>query len=59
MGQGNESLFNGPGHMTKMTAMPIYVKTLKTLLLRNQNVDDLETRFAASGALVLPNLFKL
>ena len=45
--------------MTKMAAMPIYgVKTLKNLLLRNQKADDLETWYAASGAQVLPSLFK-
>ena len=26
LGRGNESLYNGPGHMTKMTAKPIYGK---------------------------------
>ena len=30
------------------------VKTLKNLLLWNQNADDLETWYAASGARVLP-----
>ena len=40
-----------------MAAMPIYGENLKTLL-RNQNADDLETWFAASGAQVLPSLFK-
>ena len=50
---------NGPGHMTKMATMPIImVKTLKNLLLQNQMADDLETWYAASGARVLPNLFK-
>ena len=39
---------NGPGHMTKMAAMPIYGKTLKNLL-RNQTADDHETWYAASG----------
>ena len=34
---------NGPGHMTKMAATPIYGKTPKTLLLRNQRAYDLET----------------
>ena len=34
------------------------VKALKNLLLRNQKADDLETWYAASGARVLPNLFK-
>ena len=37
---------------------PHMVKTLKNLLLRNQKADDLETWYAASGARVLPNLFK-
>ena len=48
---------NGPGHMTKTAVMPIYGKNLKNLL-RNQNADDLETWNAASGARVLPDLFK-
>ena len=26
---GNESLFNGPGHMTNMVAMPMYDKNLR------------------------------
>ena len=55
MGWGNE---NSPGHMTKMAAMPLYGKTLKNLLLRNQKADDLETWYAASGARVLPHLFQ-
>ena len=29
MGWGNESYSNGPGHMNKMAAMPIYGKNLK------------------------------
>ena len=39
---------------------PYMVKTLnlKSLLLRNQTADDLETLYAASGAQVLPSLFK-
>ena len=47
--------------MTKMAAMPIYGKNLKQiffLLLRKQKVDDLETWYAASGAQILPSLFK-
>ena len=63
MGWGNESLFNyfgsnDPGHMTKMAAMLYMVKILKNLLLHNQKVNDLETWYAASGARVLPSLFK-
>ena len=38
--------------------MPIYGKKLKTLLLRNKNVDDLETWYAALGAQILPSLIK-
>ena len=34
---------SGPGHMAKMTAMPIYGKTLNNLLLQNQKADELET----------------
>ena len=44
--------------MTKMAAMPIYVKNMKNLLLWNQKADDLESLYAASSAQVLPNLFK-
>ena len=44
--------------MTKMAAMPIYGKNLKLILLRNHKADELETWYAASGARVLPSLFK-
>ena len=37
---------------------PYMVKTLKTLLLQNRKVDDLETWYATSSAQVLPSLFK-
>ena len=46
MAWGKESFSNGPGHMTKMAAMPIYGKNLKNLL-RNQKADDLEIWYAA------------
>ena len=36
---GTKVRSTGPGHMTKIVAMPIHVKNL----LRNQNADDLET----------------
>ena len=55
---GTKVCSNGPGHMTKMATMPIYGKNLKNLLLQNQMADDLETWYAASGALVLPSLCK-
>ena len=41
--------------MTKMTALPIYGKNLKNLLLRNQKAYDLESWYASSGARVLPS----
>ena len=53
---GTKVCSNGPGHMTKMAAVPKYGKNFKNLLLRNQRADDLETWHAASR--VLPNLFK-
>ena len=37
---------------------PYMVKTLKNLLLQNQKDDDLESWYVASGAPVLPSLFK-
>ena len=40
---GTKVYINGPGHMTKMAAMPIYGKNLKNLLLQNQKYYDLET----------------
>ena len=39
---------------TNSPAMPMYGKNL----LRNQKADDLETWYAASGALVPPSMFK-
>ena len=50
---------NELGHMTNMAAMPIYGKTLKNLLLQNQQTDDLETLYVALSMQVLPRLFKL
>ena len=50
---------NGPGHMTKMAATPIYgKKTFKNLLLQNQKADDLGTWYVALGMRGLPSLFK-
>ena len=55
---GTKVCSNGPGHMTKMAAMPLYGKNLKKFLLLNQTANDLETWYAASGARVLSSLFK-
>ena len=49
---------NVPSHMPKMVSRPIYGKNVKNLLLRNQEADDLETWYTATGTQVLPNLFK-
>ena len=55
---GTKVCSNGPGHMPKMAAMPIYGKNLKNLLLWNQKADDVETWYASSGAGLLPSLLK-
>ena len=49
---------NGPGHMTKMAAIPKYGKNMKILLLWIQKADDFENLYAALSTGVLPNLFK-
>ena len=47
---GTKVYINGPGHMTKMAAMPIYGKNLsKNLLLQNRRADFHETWYVASG----------
>ena len=53
--RGTKVCSNGPGHMTKMAAMPIYGRNLKNRLLRNQNADRFESLCAASSAQVLPS----
>ena len=56
---GTKVYINGPGHMTKMAAMPVYGKNLKkNLLLQNQLSYDLETWHVASGTQVLQSLYK-
>ena len=50
--RGTKVCSNGPDHMTKMAAMPIYGKTLKNLLLLgNEKAHDLESWYAASQVL--------
>ena len=45
-----EGRTNGPGHMTKMAAMPIYmVKIFKYLILQNQKSYDLEILHVGFG----------
>ena len=48
---------NGPGHMTKMAAMPIYGENIKKSS-PEPKANNIETWYAASGARVLPSLFK-
>ena len=49
--EGEKVYIFGPGHMTKIAAMPIYVKNLKkNLLLRNHLADCLETLYVANGS---------
>ena len=55
---GSKDCSNGPGHMTKMAAMPIYGKNLKNLLLWNQKAADFEAWYASLGAQVLRSLLK-
>ena len=60
---GMKFFSNGPGHMIKMAATPIYgkkpkKKKKKKNLLRNQKADDLESWYASLGAQVLPSLLR-
>ena len=55
---GTKVCINGPGHMTKMAAMPIYGKTLKNLLLQNRRADFHETWYVASGTPAYHSLYK-
>ena len=60
---GTKVCSNGPGHMTKMAAMPIYGKNFKIFSSlkskkNNKKNDDLETWYARLGAQVLSSLFK-
>ena len=55
---GTKVYINGPGHMTKLAAMPIYGKNLKNLPLQNQKSYDLETWHVASGTQALQSLYK-
>ena len=54
---GTKVCSTGPGHITKMAAIPYIVKTLKTSSSPEPKADDLKTWHAASSAQVLPSLF--
>ena len=46
------------GHMTKMTAIPIYGKNHSKIFFRNQWADFLETWYVALGTPAHHSLFK-
>ena len=56
--RGTKVCINGPGHMTKLAATPIYGKNLKNLLLQNQRADFHETWYVASGTPAHHSLYK-
>ena len=51
--EGTKVYINGPGHMTKVAAMPIYGKNLKNILLQNQKSYDHETWHVSLGTQAL------
>ena len=55
---GTKVCINGPGHMTKMAAMPIYGKNLKKIFLQNRRADFHETCYVASGTPAHQSLYK-
>ena len=55
---GTKVYINGPGHLTKMAAMPIYMVKILKNLLQNQKSYDLETWHVASGTQALQSLYK-
>ena len=54
---GKKVYINGPGHMTKMAAMPIYGKRFLNLLQKQKSY-DLETLHVALGTQALQSLYK-
>ena len=53
-GETKVCIINGPGHMTKKAAPPIYVvKTFQNFLFQNEKSDDLETWHVALTTQVL------
>ena len=52
-GGGAKVCSNGPGHMTNISAMPIYDGKTWKILLCNLKGDDFESWYAASGTWVL------
>ena len=59
--EGTKVCSNGPGHMTKMAVMCIHGKNLKKSygISVTERPMTLKIWYAASGAQVLPSLFKI
>ena len=57
MDEGTKACSNGPGHMTKMAAMPIFGKNMKNSSLEPKGW-CLKSWYAASGSWVPSSLFK-
>ena len=56
---GTKVYINGPGHVTKMAATPIYgKKPFKNLLLQNRGADFHETWYVALGTPAYHSLYK-
>ena len=55
---GTKVCINGPGHMTKMAAMPIYGKNLKKSSSPEPGADFHETWYVASGTPAHHSLYK-
>ena len=58
LGRGTKVCINGPGHMTKMAAMPIYGKNLKQSSSLNRWIDFNETWYVALKTLAHYNLYE-
>ena len=55
---GSKVYINGPGHMTKMAAITIWLESLKNLLLQNRKSYDLEIWNVSWGTQALQSLYK-
>ena len=55
---GTKVYINGPGHMTKMAAMPIYGKNPSKIFFSRTRADFHETWYVASGTPAHHSLYK-
>ena len=54
---GTKIYSNGPGHMTKVAAIPIYNKIINNSSSLEAKADNLECLYAALGTQVLSSMF--